>query len=71
MLRYLDTIQVISKILYFKYVLELKILSEFLTFFLVTVLPHTLNKGITVYDIEKSEDDPIEFLVNLVNDFFC
>jgi hypothetical protein len=33
--------------------LNKKKLSELFPFFLVTVLPHTLNKGITVYDIEK------------------
>jgi len=49
---------------------ELKKISEFFPFFLVTVLPHTFNKRITVYNIDKAEDDPIEFLVNLVNDYF-
>ena len=49
---------------------QIPILSEFFPFFLVTVLPHTLNKRITVYNIDKEEDDLIEFLVNLVNDYF-
>ena len=33
--------------------LELKKWSEFFPFFLVTVLPHTLNKRITVYNVDK------------------
>jgi hypothetical protein len=34
-------------------VLSFKKLLEFFPFFLVTVLPHTLNKRITVYNIDK------------------